>query len=386
MAKAPTSTNGIDLDSDAPPGGDTVLINTDASDNIIADESDDDAGGNWDLPAGGGDKGTKTKTTTEDDAGYDDEDARLAYSDSDDFPEETQAQRLSKRAKRNARRREARGQSDAQIAALQNALLEQGRVIQGLVSGQSSLAVNTVAGQIQQMEGSLRLVDEEMAAAVKNSDGDLYAKAQGIRDQIVGKLYGLRSQKERMDSMAQEQVVDPRQTQQRQQQQQVDPRIAQTVENYFDRFCDRFPWFDPESADPDSNIVRAVDASLVAQGYQRHTPVFWQQMERTLASRYKLTPDKGEGGDDDAGGDERLTTRQERPAAAMSRGGRPPTGAARGGANGRTGFHLNETQTSMLRDEGLIGDNLSKEDIAKRDRIVNRWKAGFDSLRRQGAR
>ena len=65
---------------------------------------------------------------------------------------------------------------------------------------------------------------------------------------------------------------------------------------------------------------------------------------------------------------------------------RPPTGNGRSAPNGRSGFHLNEHQTSMLRDEGLLGDDLSKEDIAKRDRIMSKWKAGADTLRRSGAR
>jgi len=389
MAKAPTVVNGIDIDSDAPPGGDVALVGDASGDGHIIIDGEEDDDDNWDQP-GGPKKPVARKQggETEADGEFDEEDSRLAYSDTDELPNaETENQRRGRRAQRNARRREQRTAAEAQIGALQATLEEQGKIIRSLVTGQSSLAVNTVAGQISQLEGAIRIADEEMATAIKNADGDTFAKAQGIRDGIVGRLAGLRAQKERMDALAADQGDAGNQQQQQRQpaRPQVDPRVVQVVESYFDRFCDRFPWFDPESSDPDSNIVRAVDAHLVAQGHQRHTPVFWQEMERTLANRYNLKPSR-ENEQVQEQDDLLPPRRQEQRGPAMNRGGqRPPTTGGRGGTNGRSGFHLNETQTSMLRDEGLIGDNLSKEDIAKRDRIINKWRAGTDSLRRQGA-
>ncbi len=160
------------------------------------------------------------------------------------------------------------------------------------MTGQGQLAVNTVVGEISQLEGSLRIANEEMAAAVKNADDGTFSKAQDIRDRIVQRLSALRSHKDRMDAAAGGQVEDDGQRQPQYQQPQADPRVVRAVETHFDRFSERFQWFDPESDDPDCNIVRAVDASLIRQGYQRHTPAFWQQMERTLASRYKLFPNR----------------------------------------------------------------------------------------------
>jgi len=74
----------------------------------------------------------------------------------------------------------------------------------------------------------------------------------------------------------------------------------------------------------------------------------------------------------------------------MSNGGRarPPTGNGRAvSGNGRSngGNSLTEIQVSMLRDEGLLEDKLSEEDVAKRDRILAKWRRGNESLRR-GAR
>jgi hypothetical protein len=237
MARAPIDTNGIDLDSDAPNGGDIANVGDPSGDGHIVEGNDEE---NWDGPA-------KPPPAPPDDD-YDEEDSRLAYSDADDLPDQETQEQRGKRARRNARRARMRQEADSQIAVLHQALEEQGRVIKSLVSGQSSLAVNTVAGEISQLEGSLRIATDEKAAAVKNNDGDTYAKAESIRDRILERLAILRAQKGQMDDMVSRQQAEPP-PQYRQQQPQVDPRITRAVESHFDRFCERFPWFDPESTD-----------------------------------------------------------------------------------------------------------------------------------------
>lgn len=381
MAKAPVDTNGIDLDSDAPIGGDVALVGDASADGIAPGDEEEDENQEWDLPKG---KQAPKPSSKEPDE-FDEEDARIAYSDSDiDDGTTDRDPKRSKRAQRNARRREHRAAADAEIAALRNALNEQGEMIRSLVQGQGHLAVNTVASEIAQLEGHLRIAGEAMADAVKNSDDANFTKAQDIRDAILTKLGGLRAQKVQLDKATGGQVNaqesgPPKPPQQN----QIDPRIARAVENYYDRFCDRHPWFDPDGSDADSTIVKAIDGELRAQGYQPHTPVYWQQLERTMASRYNLRADQADRGRDPEADD---TDIPQRPAGTDRYGQRPPTAAARGARNGRAGFHLNAHQTSMLRDEGLLGDGLSKEDVAKRDRIIAAWKKGAENLRGAGGR
>jgi hypothetical protein len=128
--------------------------------------------------------------------------------------------------------------------------------------------------------------------------------------------------------------------------------------------------------------VRAIDAELTTQGLQRHQTAFWQAMEQKMAS-YGLTPNSGE--DDD-----------ERPARRPNGGGRPllgqdvplrrggpPTGSGRSTRPNGGGFGLSDWQRDALRDEGLLEDKLSEADIAKRDRIVAKWRKGAETLRRR---
>ena len=150
MAKAPNVANGIDIDSDAPPpGGDTALVGDAGGDGHIIVEEGEEEADNWDVqPDGKPKKPTERKTTDSDDDGeYDEEDSRLAYSDSDDLPPgHAEREARGTRARRNARRSRQKQAADSEIMALREALAQQGQVLRGLVNGQSSMAANTVAG------------------------------------------------------------------------------------------------------------------------------------------------------------------------------------------------------------------------------------------------
>jgi len=67
----------------------------------------------------------------------------------------------------------------------------------------------------------------------------------------------------------------------------------------------------------------------------------------------------------------------------LRRGG-PPTGSGRSTQTNRAGYALSEWQRDALRDEGLLEENLSEAEVAKRDRIVSKWRKGAETLRRRG--
>lgn len=370
-------------------GPDVALVGDPADGQTIVDGTDD-----WDLPEG--DKKAeqkKTKGSNGHDAEppeFDEEDSRLAYTESGD-PDDAPQGRDSRgrRSSRNARRRMAQQAAQRENEDLRRRVEELTGVVTRLATGQQGLAVNTLDGQMGTLQSQLRVVDDEMASAIKESDGDTYQKAQRLRDEIIGRLYTLKSNRDRMAGEGQDfggggQVDQQQQRQpQRQQQQAPDPRVA----TYFDRFLDRFDWFDPDNSDANSNIVRAVDAELVQDGYQRHTPVFWQRLERRL-SDYGLRPNQASQ-QEDGGGDEQEDERPgRRPVTEQRRGpARPPTNGGRSTASGRSnGFRLTDIQTNILREEGLLEDKLSDEDKAKRQRIVDKWKQGAQTERRGASR
>lgn len=362
-------------------GGDVALVGDGNSGHNV--DGTDDGDESWDLPQEG-QQPQQRQQQPQDDDGYDEEDARLAYSDEED---DDGQQRPSRRMRRNARRRQLQESIRNENAELRAQLESLTGVVNRLASGQSGLAVSSLDSQISTLENSLRITDEEMANAVKTQDGDTYAKAQRLRDEIVGRLYAAKAHRDRMaQAAAQFQrggvVPQPQQPQpqpQAQQPQAPDPRIVAAVEDRFDRFCERFPWFDPQSQDTDSNIVRAIDQELAASGFQRHQPAFWQELEKRMAG-YGLRPQRNANQDD---GDEDDTPPPPRRNNVMGRPlSRPPTVSGRSTGAARNGFHLSEAQTSILREEGLLEQNLSDADKAKRERIINSWRKGSQALRR----
>jgi hypothetical protein len=329
----------------------------------------------WDVPK---DKPTSREKPAEE---FDQEDSRLAYEDTGEGPPEERESK-SRRARRNARNREYTRQQAEQIDMLTQQLQQLGGVVQRLTYGQVGLAANSLDGQISSLEQALRMADQELADAVKTNNGDKYAEVNRLRDEVVARLWNSKQQRVRMGEGGQVQQPPQQQMPPPQQQTRPDPAVAEIVADKFDRFQDRFPWFDPTSPDADCNIVRAIDAELTTQGLQRHQTAFWQAMEQKMAS-YGLTPNSGE--DDD-----------ERPARRPNGGGRPllgqdvplrrggpPTGSGRSTRPNGGGFALSEWQRDALRDEGLLEDKLSEADIAKRDRIVSKWRKGAETLRRR---
>ena len=378
---------GADDDDQLNLGADVALVgdpNDGAS--IVSDEpADDDS---WDSPESEGSQPRQplrqggAKAPGRDDE-FDDEDSRLAYSQSGE--EDDSPRSRSRRARRNAGRRQHQSALQAENQELRQKLDELTGTVSRLATGQKGLAVGTLESQMATLQNQLRIVDSEMANAIKTSDGDVYSQAQKLRDEIVGRMYALKNNRDRLasdntDGAGDEQDLGegrrpPGQSQARQ---QPDPRVA----DYFDKFCDRYEWFDPQSSTADCNIVRAVDAELVAEGYRRDTPLFWQSLERRLSSTYGLrpnmTPSDGDG-EGEGQEDERPSREVNRP----PQRSRPPTNAGRSASSGRGGgFRLSDIQTNILREEGLLEENLSDTDKAKRQRIVDKWKRGAASERR----
>lgn len=372
-------------------GGDVALVGDPGDGATIVEGNETDDEKNWDLPEEARTTQRQPRTNgaandrQDDNTEFDEEDSRLAYTESGDADADT-PRGQSRRVRRNANRRAAERALQNDNAALRQQLDELTGTVTRLVTGQQGLAVNTLDGQYSTMQAQLRVVDQEMAEAVKTSDGDTYARAQRLRDELVGRMYALRSHRERME------VANPEDQQdrqpnghangghvQQQQRQAPDPRVS----NFFERFCDRFDWFDSASQDANSNIVRALDQELVSDGYQRNTPLFWQQLERRLSDDYGLRPNaaptRETQGDDDDQQDERPARQQQ----VTERRNRPPTSGGRSASSGRaSGFRLSDIQTNILREEGLLDDKLSDEDKAKRQRIIDKWKSGAQRERR----
>lgn len=342
---------------------------------------------NWDLPKDQRPTPRNDVNIEPEDEPVDEDDVRLAYDES----EEEQNIRSGRRSRRNRSRRGAIDQRDQTIQMLSQELQRQGNLLQNLYGGQFNLSARDIDQRIQFNSSALERADIELARAVKDSDGEAFAAINKERDKIYRELFQLQGMRENLESRARE-TFTPQQPQGQAQggQPQLTPeqqQYLQDQESEFERmrdiFLDRYQWFDPDQGnDADHRLVKRIDAEVTQDGYQRHTKAFWHEMERRMR-------DEGFAPESRESEMEQPTRRQvngnghARGGGFESRRSTPPTGAVRGtrrpGTNG--GYALSEVEQDILEGEGLLESNLSKEDAAKRDRIIGKWQRGKQALR-----
>lgn len=359
--------------------------------NPLLEEEDE----NWDLPEdqrnkGGQPQQREQRETTQQHEGdpEPEEDVRLAY----DEDEEEENIRGGRRARRNRSRRGAIDQRDQIIQQLAGELQQQRQLLQGLYGGQVTLSTRDVDQRIQFHQAALERADIELARAVKEADGDAFAIITKERDKVYRDLFGLQQMRTQLDERAREMEQQAPPPGQRQQGQQPPPEVQQAMaeqnsefERMRDIFLDRYTWFDPDKGDDaDHRMVKRIDAEVTNDGYQRHTKAFWHEMERRMQQegfRPEGRRGRDEQDDDPLPAPRRVNGHTN---GGGTRRSMPPTGSGRSlrrPGNGAGGYPLSDIQQDMLRDEGLLESNLSEADIAKRDRIIDKWKRGAAALR-----
>lgn len=298
------------------------------------------------------------------------EDARLAYDDSERGSEERQ----SRRQRRNRSRREAINGRDAEIAGLYQKIDHLTGIIQGVTKGQVDLSLNTLNNQLSAAQQALQMADEELGKAVENGDGGRFRELQKLRDEASARVFQLSNARQRMIYEAQQgipnigRVPGP----QGQQQGQVANGLSPKATEFTETFMSRFPYFDPNGTDEDSMMIRAIDDAVAAEGYRPDTPLYWRTLEERLAKRGFLPEKENDSGDD---GDDDAPQRQQPVRRAARAAGVPPTSSGRGERRraGNT-FVLDPMMREYLEGEGMLGDNLPPELKARRDKLIHQWR------------
>ena len=290
----------------------------------------------------------------------DERDARLAYDEAlDDDDDGVEERGNSRRARRNKARREAIAQRDVELDALRQQVSQLSGMVSSVSQGQVGVVLNTVEGQLGQAQQQLQYLDDELGKAVAAGDGDLFRKAQRLRDEASARVFQLATARQRI-------IAEAQQGQQQRPQGQMQPRqggpaASPAAAKYSEVFMDRHPWFKAEGGSEDSEIVKAIDDHLAAEGYNPNTPLYWRTLEERVRARGLGTAsDDGE---------------SERPAQRRS-SGMPPTNAPRGSrGSAAPGYQLKPEMREYLESEGLLESNLDADQKAKKARLMASWKA-----------
>lgn len=361
----------VEEDRPSKGGGEVVMVG--GMDNLVGNSNEDIE---IDLDEGKEPEKKVVADIEEDDDDRDsrmrevEEDARLAYDDSDRGTEERQ----SRRTRRNRARRDAIAGRDAEIAGLYQRIDHLTGIIQGVTKGQVNLTMNTLDSQLSAAQQALQMADEEISKAVENSDGTRFRELQRLRDEASARVFQLSNAKQRMVYEAQTGGQVPPQQQRQQGQPSAQTTLNSKATDYTETFLSRFPYFDPNGNDEDTLLIKAIDDSVAAEGYRPDTPLYWRTLEERLAKRGFL-PEKPGADDDDGGAPE--PQRKARTA------GVPPTSSGRNTRRtSGTTFVLDPMMREYLQGEGLLEQNLAPEQKQRRDRLIQQWRSNQQRAKR----
>lgn len=303
-----------------------------------------------------------------------DEDTRLAYDVEDEGIEE----RRSRRSRRNRAAREARqsvADRDQHIMALNQRIDQLNNMVMGLTQGHAGLTMNTLDTQLNAARQALTLADDELARAVSAQDGEKFREVQRLRDEAAARVFQLDGAKNSILQEQRRRAEGGSRPQPQPQAPQVPSHLAAKAREFTDIFMSRFTYFDPNGTDEDTRLMKAIDDGVMEDGYLPHTKEYWHQLERRLANRGFL-PDRG--AVEDSEDDDRSNRSRGNGANRNSHGGLPPSSGSNGGARRRTGtetYTIPAMGRQYLEDEGLLADNLTEAQLAKRNRVIRGWRA-----------
>lgn len=205
------------------------------------------------------------QTEQQEEEQQDEEDARL----SDDRNDEEEARRAAKREERRRAKERQRYARDKTKEDLQF-LIEQNRRLQERLEAVENHALNAQKGNLDQNYNqaiySVQAAEQALAKAIEIGDGARVPELLRQRDQAMAKAAEINRMKQGFDN-------PPPQ------------RQPSEVTEKAQRWAAQNAWFNANGSDPDSMIAKAVDASLVAEGFDPASTKYWRELDRRLAER-----------------------------------------------------------------------------------------------------
>jgi hypothetical protein len=250
--------------------------------------------------------------------------------DEDDHPDDSEAVRAAKRARRRAKKdliRKTNEEKDIRLQQLQRENEEFKRRL-------SSVERETKHGQIARIDKGiedqnvrLEYAKMKLSEAVQAGDGDAMVEAQAMWNDAQAAAKELAHIRHRIERDA---------NQPAQEAPQIDPDVQRNAADWMRRNS----WYRPDTSDKDSKIAKKVDELLVTEGWNPTDPDYWDELDSRLQ---KALPHRYNGA---SGSDS--TVRKPRNVVGSS--GREAS-AAFGGTN-RTQFVLSPERVKAMKEVG----------------------------------
>jgi hypothetical protein len=290
----------------------------------------------------------------------------LAAARTDAEREEIRERRRQERKDRNERRTTARERDRDLMRTLGERLVQQEQVIRTMAGRLAQLDNRSVGADLAKLDDRIatgeRFVDDlkgVIADATDKQNGTLVADATDRLTKAnadIAALKDLRTRAHRSINArrhAAEEDVDapPRR--------EAPAPVDRAVKTNFNEWHKAHAWYKPNGTSVDDRIVRAIDDSVEADGFNPSTKEYWEELTARVAERLpaRVAPrDPNPSYDSGAQGSERRS-----PVAGAGR-----EGAAGSGAPPRGGVTLSKERVEALKAAGIWDDPVARADMIRR--------------------
>jgi hypothetical protein len=285
-----------------------------------------------DLPesmlAGDGDDADEGVSSSQNDAG-----------DEDDHPNDSEAVRSAKRARRRAKKdliRKTNEEKDVRLQQLQRENEEFKRRLSYVEKETKNSQIARIDKSIEDQKVRLEYAKMKLSEAVQAGDGDAMVQAQTLWNEAQSTAKNLTVLRERVEQTANKPANDVP---------QVDPDVQRNAADWMKRNS----WYRPDTSDKDSKIAKKVDELLVTEGWNPSDPDYWDELDSRL---HKALPHRY---NDTTGGDSAV----RKPRNVVGSSGREASAAY--GGNNRTQFVLSPERVKAMKEVGAWDNPVRKK-------------------------
>ena len=270
--------------------------------------------------------------------------------DEDDHPDDSEAVRAAKRARRRAKKdliRKTNEEKDVRLQQLQRENEEFKRRLSSVERESKENRVSRIDKHLEDQKVRLEYAKMKLSEAVRAGDGDAMVQAQTMWNEAqaaVGEFSRAKQAAEREATGSGESA--PR----------VDPAVQRNAADWMRRNS----WYRPDTSDRDSQIAKKLDELLVTEGMNPSDPDYWDELDnrlqKALPHRYNDTSDGN--------------SAVRKPRNVVGSSGREASAAF--GGNNRTQFVLSPERVKAMKEVGAWDNPVRKkamiENFIKYDR------------------
>ena len=267
----------------------------------------------------------------------------------DDHPDDSDAVRAAKRARRRSKKdliRKTHEEKDARLQLLQRENEEFKRRLSNVERETKNSQIARIDKHLEDQKVRLEYAKMKMSEAVQAGDGDAMVEAQTMFNEAqsaVGEFARAKQSAEREVQNRHEAPV-------------VDPTVQRNAADWMRRNS----WYRPDTSDRDSQIAKKVDELLVTEGLNPSDPDYWDELDnrlqKALPHRYNDNTDSN--------------SAVRKPRNVVGSSGREASAAF--GGNNRTQFVLSPDRVKAMKEVGAWDNPVRKkamiENFIKYDR------------------